>query len=189
MTSSRLHPHSLQRLIKVYDNLWTERMQEFSYSLEDNIYREKTDYGWLIKIVWKFTGADERARFDADLSRGGNAYLQFQDFLLSDGKACPELRHFCGVHWIFHCSADFLLGLKENVYENDTYKPVQPFHERLRAILRETETSQYLFVKRTKISWGVFYHWLTGKSKPSLDNLIKVANYFDCSVDFLLGRI
>ena len=104
-------------------------------------------------------------------------------------RRAPNYDTFVGFIEFFHCSADFLLGLKENVYENDTYKPVQPFHERLRTILRKTETSQYLFVKRTKISWGVFYHWLTGKSKPSLDNLIKVANYFDCSVDFLLGRI
>ena len=66
-------------------------------------------------------------------------------------KRAPNYDTFVGFIEFFHCSADFLLCLKENVYENDTYKPVQPFHERLRTILRKTETSQYLFVKRTKI--------------------------------------
>lgn len=136
---------------------------------------------------------DMERRIPAAIFRGHPALFYFAEFTpclnLTSERRAPNYDTFVGFIEFFHCSADFLLGLKENVYENDTYKPVQPFHERLRIILRKTETSQYLFVKRTKISWGVFYHWLTGKSNPSLDNLIKVANYFDCSVDFLLGRI
>ena len=105
------------------------------------------------------------------------------------GKRAPNYDTFVALVEFFHCSADFLLGLKEYPCEEESYKPSQSFSERMRAILRETGTSQYLFIKQTKISWGVFYNWLTGKSKPSIDNLIKVAQYFDCSVDFILGRV
>ena len=66
---------------------------------------------------------------------------------------------------------------------------MRPFGERLRALLKEKGMSQYLFIKQTKISWGVFYNWLSGKSKPSVDNLAKIADSFDCSVDVLLGRV
>lgn len=30
--------------------------------------------------------------------------------------------------------------------------------------------------------------WKKGKAKPSVDALMKIADYFDCSVDYLLGR-
>jgi len=32
------------------------------------------------------------------------------------------------------------------------------------------------------------YDWKIGKSKPSADDLYILADYFDCSVDYLLGR-
>ncbi len=105
------------------------------------------------------------------------------------GKRAPNYATLISLVEFFHCSADFLLGLKEYPCEEENYRPARPFSERIRAILQETGTSQYLFVKQSKISWGVFYNWLTGKSNPSIDNLIKVANFFDCSVDFILGRI
>ena len=89
----------------------------------------------------------------------------------------------------FHCSADFLLGIKEYPYEEIDYLPVPPFSQRLRTVLKEMNCTQYSFIKQTKISWGVFYNWLSGKSNPSVDNLVKIASFFDCSVDFILGRV
>ena len=112
---------------------------------------------------------------------------KFSDIL--NGKNAPNYDTFVLLVEYFNCSADFLLGIKEYPSEDVQYKKVQPFNERLRAILKETGKTQYLFIKQTKISWGIFYNWLTGKSKPSADNLVKVANYFECSVDYLLGRV
>lgn len=105
------------------------------------------------------------------------------------GKRTPNFETFVALVEYFHCSADFLLGLKEYPCEEESYRPVQPFSKQIRAILQETGTSQYLFVKQSKISWGVFYNWLSGRSNPSVDNLVRVAKYFDCSVDFVLGRV
>ncbi len=55
--------------------------------------------------------------------------------------------------------------------------------------LAETHTTQYAFIKRSRISWSVFYYWLTGKSLPSMDNLVRIAKTLDRSVDYLLGRV
>ncbi len=104
-------------------------------------------------------------------------------------KNAPGYKTFIALIEYFHCSADFLLGLREYPCEEIHYQPVKPFGERLREILQETGTTQYRFIKQTKISWSVFYNWLTGKSFPSMDNLVKIAGYFGCSVDFLLGRV
>ena len=105
------------------------------------------------------------------------------------GKRAPNYDTFVCLIDFFHCSADFLLGLKDYPNEDISYLPVRPFGERLRALLKEKGMSQYLFIKQTKISWGVFYNWMSGKSKPSVDNLAKIADSFDCSVDVLLGRV
>ena len=35
---------------------------------------------------------------------------------------------------------------------------------------------------------GNYTSWETGRYTPTADNLIKLANYFGCTVDYLLGR-
>lgn len=37
-------------------------------------------------------------------------------------------------------------------------------------------------------SSGLFSQWKAGKQEVSLEKIISIANYFDCSVDYLLGR-
>lgn len=41
--------------------------------------------------------------------------------------------------------------------------------------------------RNTGISSGNISDWKNGRSKPGLNSLIKIADYFDCSVDYLLG--
>lgn len=103
-------------------------------------------------------------------------------------KALPNFKDFVALIEFFHCSADFLVGRTEYPMRETRYKPVQPFGARLRSILAERNETQYTFIKTTKISWSIFHGWLTGKSLPSVDNLLKLAKHFGCSVDFLLGR-
>lgn len=42
--------------------------------------------------------------------------------------------------------------------------------------------------KATGISTGNISDWKNGRSKPTAETLIKIADYFSCSVDYLLGR-
>lgn len=42
--------------------------------------------------------------------------------------------------------------------------------------------------KGTGISTGNISDWKTGKSKPKIEAIEKIADYLNCSVDFLLGR-
>lgn len=37
-------------------------------------------------------------------------------------------------------------------------------------------------------SSGLFSQWKSGKQKVSLEKIVNIADYFDCSVDYLLGR-
>ena len=42
--------------------------------------------------------------------------------------------------------------------------------------------------KATGISTGNISDWKSGKSAPNLEAIAKIADYLDCSVDYLLGR-
>jgi len=43
--------------------------------------------------------------------------------------------------------------------------------------------------KEMNIRLGSIYSWRIGKAKPSFDVLIKLADYFNVSADYLLGRV
>lgn len=56
----------------------------------------------------------------------------------------------------------------------------------LRYLLKERGKSEELS-KNTGISSGNISDWKSGRSKPGMESLIKIADYFECSVDYLLG--
>lgn len=62
-----------------------------------------------------------------------------------------------------------------------------PYLTNLRNLLKERGKSEELS-KNTGISSGNISDWKSGRSKPALESLIKIANHFDCSVDYLLDR-
>lgn len=46
----------------------------------------------------------------------------------------------------------------------------------------------YKIAKETGISQGQMNEYKNGKRMPTTENLIKIADYLKCSIDFLLGR-
>ena len=104
------------------------------------------------------------------------------------GKNAPNYNTFVALAEYFNCSADFLLGLDDYPHEDVAYAPVRPFCRSLRLLLEQSGTTVYAFQKGTKLSWSVIYGWLNGKTLPSCYNLAKVAAFFGCSADCLLGR-
>lgn len=89
--------------------------------------------------------------------------------------------------YFFDCSADFILGLDEIPTEETLY-PVLPFHERLRQVLREKKISGEKLKRDMHVSGSVYYNWTSGKALPTSASLIRLAEYLDCSIDYLIGR-
>lgn len=54
--------------------------------------------------------------------------------------------------------------------------------------LQRNDISAYKLSKETGISQGLISDYKNGVKKPTIDNLIKIADFFKCSIDFLLGR-
>lgn len=100
----------------------------------------------------------------------------------------PNFSCFIKMLYFFNCSADYLLGLVD-IHTEEILHPVPPFSERLRAMLKERNLTQAKLIKDLDVSSAVPFKWLSGKNSPSIESLIRLARYFECSVDYLIGRV
>lgn len=62
------------------------------------------------------------------------------------------------------------------------------FWERFYNMCTARGTKPNPVAKEIGISSGIITKWKTDGTLPSGENLIKIANYLDCSIDYLLGR-
>ena len=62
------------------------------------------------------------------------------------------------------------------------------FGERLKELRIEKNVSQATLAKALEVSSGIVCLWEIDKSEPTAPNVRKVADYFDVSADYLLGR-
>lgn len=63
-----------------------------------------------------------------------------------------------------------------------------PFAVALRALMKKNGTTQEEIAKITNKTRQTVSQYVNGISEPSYDTLVKIAAYFDVSIDFLLGR-
>lgn len=87
----------------------------------------------------------------------------------------------------FDCTTDYLLGLSD-ILDDRSFKARPPFNEQLSFLLDHFKISKYRLEKETNIAEQTVINWHKGKYEPNVESLIKIAKYFGCSVDFVLGR-
>lgn len=63
------------------------------------------------------------------------------------------------------------------------------FQHRLRAARESKGLSQAQLAEKSKLTAAAISHFETGQRAPSFENLRKLADALDVSVDYLLGRI
>lgn len=106
---------------------------------------------------------------------------------LQNDKRHPSVEVLVKLADYFQCSTDFLLGLEpENTAKK--FKKCPPFSKQLTFLLRHFQTTKYRLCKEIPVTHSLIYYWQNGTYEPNLDYVLKLANYFDCSVDFILGR-
>ena len=62
------------------------------------------------------------------------------------------------------------------------------FSERLKDLMAEHELSSYSLSEKIGTWSGVVRTWARGVRLPNLENSIKLADYFCCSLDYLTGK-
>jgi len=61
-------------------------------------------------------------------------------------------------------------------------------YEIFEQLLRKHNLSAYKVSKMTGVTQSTLSDWKRGRSTPKTDTLQKIADYFDVSVDYLMGR-
>lgn len=62
------------------------------------------------------------------------------------------------------------------------------FSERLKELRKKKGMTQIQFAEVFNISSGTIAMWETGKRKPDLETIKNIAEFFDVSVDYLIGN-
>ena len=60
-------------------------------------------------------------------------------------------------------------------------------YEKFQELLNKTGKTSYQVSKDTGISETVFSYWKSGRSKPKIDKLKVLADYFGVTVDYFIG--
>ena len=63
------------------------------------------------------------------------------------------------------------------------------FAENLISFRKENKISQQALAIHVGVTQQCISEWENGNMEPTLSNLIKLADYFETSIDFLAGRI
>lgn len=60
--------------------------------------------------------------------------------------------------------------------------------ERILELIQKNDVTEYRVMKDCGLQTNSFTYWKKGRAIPGLDALIKIANYFNVSLDYLVGR-
>ncbi len=62
------------------------------------------------------------------------------------------------------------------------------FSDRLKELRADKNIGQVELSKKINVSKGIISLWENGLREPSMQCLIALADFFDCSIDYLVGR-
>lgn len=97
-----------------------------------------------------------------------------------------QLKNLVKLSDYFNCSVEFLVGRTDRVL--DFLPKTRPsFYQRLIEVLKINSVSTYKIFKKTKVKGYYFQNWKKG-ADPKLSSLIELADYLDCTIDYLIGK-
>ena len=63
---------------------------------------------------------------------------------------------------------------------------MKEFSIKLKELRESKNLSQENLAKELKVSRGKVGHWETGRTEPSLEELVKISNFFNCRLDYII---
>lgn len=102
------------------------------------------------------------------------------------GKSLISLENAIKLADFFECRLDYLAGISEND-EKVILRALPDFYKNLRSVMEEKGITRYSLAKKPEIKDVYFTKWSHG-AKPDLITVIKLAEYLEVSLDYLVGR-
>lgn len=101
----------------------------------------------------------------------------------------PNIKNAVKIANFFNCTLNYLFGL--DIYPNEytftkNYSS-EKFFDKYLSLLKNNNISHYKLSNVADINNSSYRLWKQGK-EPKLETLIKIADYFGVSIDYLVGR-
>lgn len=87
----------------------------------------------------------------------------------------------------FNVSVEYLLSYTDNEYFKKSDVPIT-FQERFESLRKAQSLTTYELAQRLHIHRNNLLQWIKKDYIPTLDDLVIIADYFEVSLDYLLGR-
>lgn len=107
------------------------------------------------------------------------------------GKKKPPYEQLIKLSKFFNVSTDYLLGITNNkdaICKLKTTENTLEFGERIKELRNTRKTTQKEMADILGVDRSTYIGYETDKTKPSYEILLKLADYFSVSIDFLTGR-
>lgn len=102
------------------------------------------------------------------------------------GDTLPSTENLVVMANLFKCSTDYLLGRTDDFTE--VYANMKPFDVQLKKIMKLKKITQFKMRNDKVVYPSNFHKWFKLKNTPTIGSLLKLADYFGVSIDFLVGR-
>ncbi len=102
------------------------------------------------------------------------------------GKTLPNLDSAIKLADYFNCSLDYLFGRSLLELDFEIKQPL-PFYDSFISVIKLHNVSWYKIHTTTNIANTNLGDWREGRN-PSIPTIITLANFLDCSIDYLIGR-
>lgn len=102
-------------------------------------------------------------------------------------KFMPSTDNLIKIADFFNVPIDYMLGLNDSAVLV-RFEPPKSFIEQLTSLMQEKHITGYRLSKECGVGRAAVSKWLTGQRVPYFESIIKLALFFGCSTDFIIGR-
>ncbi len=118
-------------------------------------------------------------------SESGVNVSRIYDYL--SGKA-PATHNAVKIAQVLECTLDYLFGFESEYEVCKEYTLTSDCTQRFREAVEKSGKTRYLISQETGMTQTQLSNWYLGKQIPKLISLVDLADYFNCSLDYLVGR-
>ena len=102
------------------------------------------------------------------------------------GKVMPKLDKALKLRQFFNCSLDYLFNNIE--YEDiSNTKQTTTFDIQLKKILKDKKIAQTKMIDDLNLSNANLHRWFKMNDTPTMETIVKIADYLNVSIDYLVG--
>ena len=98
----------------------------------------------------------------------------------------PSTENFIKLSEYYNCSLDYLLCRTDDFGRSAT-KQVSKFYDRVEELIKKNKYKKYILEEDKICSSNNLFKWKNG-AMPKIETVIKLADYFNVTIDYLLGR-